>query len=231
MLKRIISIISIIMVMLLFLTPTLTIAAESNQLESNISKKLKQLELIKDENLQLAEEQLKEQGMMEHYEIHKQLIEKDYSTAKSILLCEITPRSSTSYYFDDGGQLRYEITEGYGYEVTEEYYIQSQLQIILNEWNANNNFTIGGLATLVIGTIAGYTISNIGYVIAGYSIFSYLSSLVSKTTLTNVTNYGYGVNRTVEGVDVGRSSIWLKWYDHPLSTFVDTDSIIDASYF
>lgn len=218
---------SMLLVFCLVFSSSIALAADidtNNKLTKEKIKKIEELDKITKLNLKEAKEQLKQQGMLSHYDIHKKLIEEDYEEAKKFILDadDLSVMTLISYHFPNGGQQRAETKIGYTGTITEEYYTKAQLRIILDNWVGTNGYTLGGLRNLVLASIAAYKIPNIGPIIAGFSIFMYVTNFITYNTLVDLHNYGYGMNRSVNLAD-GSSSIWLRWTTYPYSGSISTN--------
>lgn len=157
-----------------------SLAANVNNVNfDNVDKEVKDIEYAlaklkkqRDINLELIKEQLKQQGMMEHYHFHAELVNQEYEALKQeILGIKYSPMSNRRVYVPRGGQVEYRVEPSDDKRTHARFiidaYDKAATAEIIREFDRNNRVTLADIGRFIVYFILDAKISGIGPLLSG----------------------------------------------------------------
>lgn len=213
-------------------------AASESMNMKDIENALIKLEEQRDRNLELIKEQLEEQGGMEYYDLHAELVELEYESLKNkILGLDNELMSGTRrIYVPNGGQIEYRVEPSDDWRTHAHFIIEAynkeMTETIIDEFDRGNRGTLGDLATFVVVNLLGWKIPGIGPLILGFDAGTILSHYLKSSIVNAIeesdtqcllvsTSAHYG----------GKYTVWRVWDDMPYISIPPSTVDIDITEF
>lgn len=210
--------------LVLLLIPNVILASDSTV---SISEKIKVIEDERDNNLESIKKQLEDIGKLEHFEFHKEALEKQFDEIITNIKCDKkivnnleNNISSDVLYWYRGGTIHYKPT-AYSHNTTVmEYYDRQGTKQLVDKWiNEPHLKSIRDWKSFVISKVLPNVGGKIGFAFGIFYDLDDISKYLSKKGLVDAYYSSSGsaiIHYYIGPSSIDSSAVAWTWKDYPI---------------